>query len=157
MFEFAWPWIFLLAPLPWLLRAWLPAADSGEAALKISFLAELESLSGRRARVRLPALRQQAPFALIWLLLLLPLSDPLDHALPNAGLLRFTEQGAQLELDTQDPNLRQAYRSLADARQARWQRLAQKLGVPLLALSTQREMIEQLREHLNTQRPRKTS
>ncbi|MDP3814734.1 DUF58 domain-containing protein [Pseudomonas sp.] len=90
-------------------------------------------------------------------LLLLPLSDPLDHALPAAGLLRFTEQGAQLELDTQDAELRQAYRSLGEARQARWQRLAQKLGVPLLALSTQREMIEQLREHLNAQRPRKTS
>ena len=30
MFEFAWPWIFLLAPLPWLLRALLPPADSGE-------------------------------------------------------------------------------------------------------------------------------
>ena len=90
-------------------------------------------------------------------LLLLPLSDPLDHALPAAGLLRFTEQGSQLELDTQDAELRQAYRSLGEARQARWQRLAQKLGVPLLALSTQREMVEQLREHLNAQRPRKTS
>jgi Ca-activated chloride channel family protein len=76
MFEFAWAWIFLLAPLPWLLRAWLPPADSGEAALKISFLAELEGLSGRRARVRLPALRQQAPFALIWLLLLLACARP---------------------------------------------------------------------------------
>ena len=76
MFEFAWPWVFLVAPLPWLLRAWLPPADSGEAALKISFLAELEGLSGRRARVRLPALRQQAPFALIWLLLLLACARP---------------------------------------------------------------------------------
>lgn len=90
-------------------------------------------------------------------LLLLPLSDPLDHALPAAGLLRFAEHGAQLELDTQDAELRQAYRSLGEARQARWQRLAQKLGVPLLALSTQSEMVEQLREHLNAQRPRKTS
>jgi uncharacterized protein (DUF58 family) len=89
-------------------------------------------------------------------LLLLPLSDPLDHALPAAGLLRFAEQGAQLELDTHDAELRQAYRSLGQARQARWQRLAQKLGVPLLALNTQTEMIEQLREHLNAQRPRKT-
>lgn len=89
-------------------------------------------------------------------LLLLPLSDPLDHALPAAGLLRFSERDAQLELDTQDADLRQAYRSLADARQARWQRLAQKLGVPLLALNTQSEMIEQLREHLNAQRARKT-
>jgi Ca-activated chloride channel family protein len=76
MFEFAWPWVFLLAPLPWLLRAWLPAADSGEAALKISFLSELETLTGRRARVRLPAFRQQAPFVLIWTLLLLTCARP---------------------------------------------------------------------------------
>ncbi|MCU1716055.1 vWA domain-containing protein [Pseudomonas sp. 5P_3.1_Bac2] len=76
MFEFAWPWVFLLAPLPWLLRLWLPAADSGEAALKVSFLSELESLSGSRARPRLPAARQQAPFALIWLLLLLACARP---------------------------------------------------------------------------------
>ncbi|MBS7661021.1 VWA domain-containing protein [Pseudomonas lalucatii] len=70
MFEFAWPWLFLLAPLPWLLRLVLPAADSGEAALKVGFLDELEALAGRRARARLPAWRQQAPFALLWLLLL---------------------------------------------------------------------------------------
>ena len=35
---------------------------------------------------------------------------------------------------------------------AQWRSL---LGVPLLALNTQSEMIEQLREHLNAQRPRK--
>jgi uncharacterized protein (DUF58 family) len=85
-------------------------------------------------------------------LLLLPLSDPLDHALPAAGLLRFAERGARLELDTHNTDLRLAYHSLGEARQARWQRLAQKLGVPLLPLSTQRDMIEQLREHLNAQR-----
>ncbi len=39
-------------------------------------------------------------------LLLLPVSDPLDHALPAAGLLRFAERGAQLELDTLDAELR---------------------------------------------------
>ncbi|MFC0710329.1 vWA domain-containing protein [Azorhizophilus paspali] len=70
MFEFAWPWVFLLAPLPWLLRLVLPPADSGETALRVSFLGELESLSGRRARLRLPGWRQQAPFILLWLLLL---------------------------------------------------------------------------------------
>lgn len=89
-------------------------------------------------------------------LLLLPISDPLDHALPSAGLLRFTSQDAQLELDTHDAELRQAYRDLADVRKARWQRLANKLRVPLMSLSTQRDMIEQLREYLNSQRPRKT-
>ncbi|WXL24405.1 VWA domain-containing protein [Ectopseudomonas mendocina] len=89
MFEFAWPWIFLLAPLPWLLRRYLPPADSGEAALKVSFLADLESLSGRRARIRQPALRQQSPYILIWLLLLIAcarpqwLGEPLP--LPSSG------------------------------------------------------------------------
>ncbi|MDF3935153.1 vWA domain-containing protein [Pseudomonas citronellolis] len=76
MFEFAWPWLFMIAPLPWLLRAVLPPADSGEAALKVTFLAELEGLAGRRARSRLPAWRLQAPFALLWLLLLLAAARP---------------------------------------------------------------------------------
>jgi Ca-activated chloride channel homolog len=76
MFEFAWPWLLLLAPLPWLLRLVLPVADSGEAALRVSFLDELETLSGRRARARLPAWRQQAPFVLLWLLLLTAAARP---------------------------------------------------------------------------------
>jgi Ca-activated chloride channel family protein len=76
MFEFAWPWIALLAPLPWLLRMLLPPADSGEAALKVGFLGELEGLAGRRARANLPAWRQQAPFIALWLLLLLATARP---------------------------------------------------------------------------------
>ncbi|WP_271411747.1 vWA domain-containing protein [Pseudomonas sp. Q1-7] len=76
MFEFTWPWVFLLAPLPWVLRLLLPPADSGEAALKVSFLADLEGLVGRRARANLPAWRQQAPFLLLWLLLLCAAARP---------------------------------------------------------------------------------
>ncbi|SDT00938.1 DUF58 domain-containing protein [Pseudomonas fuscovaginae UPB0736] len=90
-------------------------------------------------------------------LLLLPVSDPLDHALPAAGLLRFTDRGARLELDTLNPELRQAYRAQGDARAARWELLAQKLRVLLMPLSTQGEMVEQLREYLNPQRPGKPS
>ena len=29
--EFAWPWLVLLLPLPWLLRRWLPVAAPGAA------------------------------------------------------------------------------------------------------------------------------
>ncbi|TBV03794.1 vWA domain-containing protein [Phytopseudomonas dryadis] len=76
MFEFAWPWIFLLAPLPWLLRLALPVADSGEAALQVAFLAELESLSGRRARLQLPPWKKQLHFTLLWLLLLTASARP---------------------------------------------------------------------------------
>ena len=57
MFEFTWPWIFLLAPLPWLMRRLLPPADSGEAVLQVSFLNDLESLAGRRARCRRTGVR----------------------------------------------------------------------------------------------------
>ncbi len=90
-------------------------------------------------------------------LLMLPVSDPLDHALPAAGLLRFAERGGQLELDTLNLELRQAYRAQGEARIARWELLAQKLRVLLMPLSTQSEMVEQLREYLNPQRPGKQS
>ena len=76
MFEFAWPWVVLLAPLPWLLRRLLPTADNGEAALRVSFLDELQELSGKRASRALPGWRQQLPFVLVWLCLLLAAARP---------------------------------------------------------------------------------
>jgi Ca-activated chloride channel family protein len=87
MFEFAWPWMFALLPLPWLLRLVLPVADSGEPALKVSFLSDLEGLARRRARANLPAWRQQAPFILLWLMLLIAAARPqwLGEPLPIAA------------------------------------------------------------------------
>ncbi|MEG5263741.1 VWA domain-containing protein [Pseudomonas sp. JDS28PS106] len=87
MFEFVWPWVFALLPLPWLMRLILPPADSGEAALKVSFLGELEGLSGRRARAHLPVWRQRAPLLLLWLLLLMAAARPqwLGEPLPVAA------------------------------------------------------------------------
>lgn len=104
MFELAWPWVFALLPLPWLLRWLLPQSDSGDAALKVSFLAELESLAGRRRRVALPGWRQQLPFVAIWLLLLLAaarpqwLGEPLP--LPSSGrdLLLAVDVSGSMEL-----------------------------------------------------------
>lgn len=90
-------------------------------------------------------------------LLLLPICDPLDHALPASGLLRFGEGDAQLDVDTEDAKLQHSYRDQAQARRARWQRLANKLGVPLLSLSTGQELVEQLHEHLNNLRPGKSA
>ncbi|KAF1010583.1 MAG: hypothetical protein GAK32_01390 [Pseudomonas fluorescens] len=87
MFEFAWPWIFALLPLPWIMRLILPVADSREPALKVSFLTDLESLARRRARVNLPGWRQQAPFVVLWLLLLIAAARPqwLGEPLPIAA------------------------------------------------------------------------
>ncbi|MBO3276560.1 DUF58 domain-containing protein [Pseudomonas schmalbachii] len=86
-------------------------------------------------------------------LILLPLSDPLDQALPAAGLLRFAEGPAHLELDTHIDEQRLAYRALGEARRERWQRLAQRLGVPLLPLTTQEELVDQLRDLLAQHQP----
>jgi Ca-activated chloride channel family protein len=104
MFELAWPWVFALLPLPWLLRWLLPPADSGDAALRVSFLAELEVLAGRRRRVALPNWRQQIPYLLIWLLLLGAaarpqwLGEPLP--LPSSGrdLLLAVDVSGSMEL-----------------------------------------------------------
>ncbi len=76
MFELAWPWVWLLLPLPWLLRWVLPVSESGDAALKVGFLSELETLAGRRAAIALPAWRQQLPYLIIWCLLLLAAARP---------------------------------------------------------------------------------
>lgn len=81
-------------------------------------------------------------------LILLPLSDPLDHDLPAAGLLRFSDRRARLELDSSDAGLRRAWHAAGAERRQRWQRLAQRLGILLLPLSTQREAVEQLREQV---------
>jgi Ca-activated chloride channel family protein len=87
MFELAWPWVFALLPLPWLMRILLPVADSGEAALKVSFLSDLEGMVGRRAKANLPAWRRQLPFILVWLLLLIAAARPqwLGEPLPIAA------------------------------------------------------------------------
>ncbi|MFL9812540.1 DUF58 domain-containing protein [Stutzerimonas sp. VN223-3] len=86
-------------------------------------------------------------------LLLMPVFDPLDHALPAAGLLRFAQFGARMELDTHDAALRQTYRRQGEARSARWQRLADRLRLPLMPLNAQHELVDQLRDHLSVQHP----
>ncbi|MFC3607087.1 vWA domain-containing protein [Stutzerimonas tarimensis] len=76
MLDLAWPWVFALLPLPWVLRALLPPSESSQAALKVSFLDDLQMLNSRRPRIVLPRWRQQLPYLAIWLLLLLAAARP---------------------------------------------------------------------------------
>jgi len=49
MFELAWPWLFLLLPLPWLLRLLLPTVkDQQQAALRVPFFNTLQQLSAQQ-------------------------------------------------------------------------------------------------------------
>lgn len=90
MIEWIWPWILLLAPLPWLVRRLAPPAEGQEPALRAPFFDRWQQLSehqGRAARSvgRLPALALWS----LWLLLLLAAARPVwvgeAIELPNSG------------------------------------------------------------------------
>ena len=68
MIDFAWPWMFVLLPLPWLVRRALPPTAVRDAALRTPFIEDFSSLPqqlGRTAGGRLPLLLGLAA----WLLL----------------------------------------------------------------------------------------
>ncbi len=75
MFDFHWPAVFLLLPLPWLFRRWLPADARRSAALRVGFLGRLQQIptapTAARRGSRFPR------FALcLWVLLVLAAARP---------------------------------------------------------------------------------
>ena len=90
MIEWLWPWMLVLAPLPWLVHRFVPAARSQEPALRAPFYEEWQELSSNSVRQatagrRLPTLC----LWLMWLCLLLAAARPtwIGEAieLPNSG------------------------------------------------------------------------
>lgn len=75
MFSFAWPWLFLLLPLPWLVRRFSPAMQVQRPALRVPFLDRLEQLD---AESRAPLQRNRGLLGLwlIWLLLVTAAAQP---------------------------------------------------------------------------------
>ncbi|WEN16088.1 VWA domain-containing protein [Rhodanobacter sp. AS-Z3] len=69
--EFAWPWMIVLLPLPWLLRHWLRPAAPGQALHLPQPGVRLASVAGRRAQGASPWL-----LALAWLCLLAAAARP---------------------------------------------------------------------------------
>ena len=90
MIEWEWPWLLLLAPLPWLVRRIVPTANGAEPALRAPFYRDWQQLSAGQGAAgagggRLPLLA----LWLLWLLLLLAAARPtwIGEAieLPNSG------------------------------------------------------------------------
>lgn len=77
MIEWIWPWMLLLAPLPWLVRRFTPPSDGQEPALRAPFFERWQRLSQRQvsASRRLGRLPELALWSL-WLLLLLAAARP---------------------------------------------------------------------------------
>jgi Ca-activated chloride channel family protein len=74
MIHFAWPWMLLLLPLPWLLSRRLPPARPQGAALFLPFAASVAGDSSPTPR-SLPRVRMLV-FVLVWLLLLAAAARP---------------------------------------------------------------------------------
>lgn len=76
MFEFAWPWLFLLLPLPWLIRTLAPPLPQTNSALNTPFYSELNALQ-RAQEKTVPYWRSKTvAYILIWLLLLFAAARP---------------------------------------------------------------------------------
>jgi Ca-activated chloride channel family protein len=104
MLEWAWPWLFALLPLPWLVARILPAARlPGSAALRLPFaLAGLEAASGAA-----PVPRWRGVLALLtWLLLITAAARPQwlgdAQALPRSGRDLLLAVDASGSMSTQD-------------------------------------------------------
>ncbi|MEZ5501366.1 MAG: VWA domain-containing protein [Halioglobus sp.] len=90
MIEWIWPWILLLAPLPWVVRRLLPPATSQQPALRAPFFQEWRQLSDAQAgRSLVAGILPGVLLWLLWLLLLVAAARPTwigePVELPNSG------------------------------------------------------------------------
>lgn len=102
-FTIAWPWLFLLAPLPWLLRLLMPSSPSGDMqALRVPWFSAVAG--GKAGWMRRPLLALVA--ALVWMLLVVAASRPQwigeIESLPVTGRDLLLAVDISGSMDTQD-------------------------------------------------------
>lgn len=89
MFEFAWPGLLLLLPLPWLVHTWLPAKRQPAAELPAPFYHEIKCLQHSKRPALLGLNKKHLPYLFIWLLLLSAAARPqlpsIVQERPNTG------------------------------------------------------------------------
>ncbi len=102
-FTIAWPWLLLLAPLPWLLRLLIPPSPSGDLqALRVPWFSAVAG--GKAGWMRRPWLAMVA--TLVWLLLVVAASRPQwigeIESLPVSGRDLLLAVDISGSMDTQD-------------------------------------------------------
>ena len=109
MLNFAFPWLFLLAPLPWLIRLLLPAYREPRPAVRAPFVGLLASLSGQESDggklLRRRLNMQWIMLTLVWLALVAALArpvwmgDPIVKELPMRDLLVAVDLSGSMETE----------------------------------------------------------
>ena len=103
-FTIAWPWLLLLAPVPWLLRLLIPASSSGDLqALRVPWFSAVAG-GGKAGWIRRPWLALLA--TLVWLLLVVAAARPQwigeIESLPVTGRDLLLAVDISGSMDTQD-------------------------------------------------------
>ncbi len=97
MFHLAWPWVFILLPLPLLLRMWLPPCNPADSALRVPFFNRLTLLTRQHRQLRQRFRMHMAIPALIWLLVVLAAARP--QWLEAQRPLDFSARSSMLAVD----------------------------------------------------------
>ena len=109
MLTFAHPWLFMLLPLPWLIRRLLPAHHEQKAAVRVPFLQRLSRLAGLQpgsgvAMARRP-ISQWLVLSLTWLFVIAAISrpqwleEPIIKELPMRDLLVAVDLSGSMEAE----------------------------------------------------------
>ncbi len=89
-------------------------------------------------------------------LIALPVRDPRESALPDAGIVVFedAETGEQIEVNTGDASVRAAYGHLVERRREEWARAFRRKRIDSIALTTDEDYLPALREFFRTRERR---
>ena len=74
--------------------------------------------------------------------------DPLEQAIPEAGRLVFSDGSTQVEFDSGDARLREAYTGDFEQRAQRMRETSRRHAIPLLPIHTAAPVLDQVREAL---------
>ena len=109
MLTFAHPWLFLLIPLPWLMRRLLPAHHERKAAVRVPFMSRLSRLAGLQPGSDLAVakrpLSQWLVLSLTWFLVVIAiarpqwLGEPVIKELPMRDLLVAVDLSGSMEAE----------------------------------------------------------